>query len=170
MQEVDRQDPGGLGCKELPPGRPRPARRRIDARIVQDLPDGGRRDRDAELRQLAMDPAVSPQRVLLRQADGKPSDALDCRRPAGLAPSARVVFSRGQPAVPGQQGRGRYWEDPGPPPARDEPRQRGEPGPVGWLVPHPAGVPAQHRVLVPEHQQLSILRRVSAEHQDSQAK
>jgi hypothetical protein len=30
-------------------------------------------------------------------------------------------------------------------------------------------VPAQHRVLVPEHEQFSILRRVAAEHQDGQA-
>jgi len=30
-------------------------------------------------------------------------------------------------------------------------------------------VPAQHRVLVPEHQQLSILRQIPAEYQDSQA-
>jgi hypothetical protein len=30
-------------------------------------------------------------------------------------------------------------------------------------------VPAQHRVLVPEHQQLGILGRVAAEHQDGQA-
>jgi hypothetical protein len=32
------------------------------------------------------------------------------------------------------------------------------------------GVPAQHRVLVPEHQQLGVLRLVPAEHQDSRAK
>jgi len=32
VQEVDREDPGGLGVQELPPGRARPARRRIDAR------------------------------------------------------------------------------------------------------------------------------------------
>src|SRR5262249_22664918 len=31
-------------------------------------------------------------------------------------------------------------------------RQRGEPYPVDRLVPYPPGVPAQHRVLVPEHQ------------------
>jgi hypothetical protein len=30
-------------------------------------------------------------------------------------------------------------------------------------------VPAQHRVLVPEHEQLGILRPVTAEHQDGQA-
>jgi hypothetical protein len=28
-----------------------------------------------------------------------------------------------------------------PAPARYKPRQRGEPGPVGRLIPHPAGVP-----------------------------
>ena len=37
------------------------------------------------------------------------------------------------------------------------------------LVTHPAGVAAQHRVLVPEYQQLSILRQVRAGHQDGQA-
>ena len=36
------------------------------------------------------------------------------------------------------------------------------------LVPHPAGAPPQYRVLVPEHQQLGILRQVAAEHQDGQ--
>ncbi len=41
----------------------------------------------------------------------------------------------------------------------------GEPHPVARLVLHPADVPAQHRVLVPEHQQLSILGPVGAEHQ-----
>jgi hypothetical protein len=30
-------------------------------------------------------------------------------------------------------------------------------------------VPAQHRVLVPEHEQPGILGRVAAEHQDGQA-
>jgi hypothetical protein len=45
-------------------------------------------------------------------------------------------------------------------------RQRGEPGPVSRLVAYPAGVPPQYRVFMPEHQQLSILRRVTAEHQD----
>ena len=47
------------------------------------------------------------------------------------------------------------------------PVQRATPGPA--LVTHPAGVSAQHRVLVPEHQQLSTLRPVAAEHRDGQA-
>jgi hypothetical protein len=45
----------------------------------------------------------------------------------------------------------------------------GEPGPVSGFVPDLAGVSAQDRVLVPEHQQLRVLRLVFAEHQDSHA-
>jgi len=73
---------------------------------VQDLPHGGRRHRNAELGELTADAAVTSQRVLLRQADGKAGDAPDRRGPAGLAALARVVLLRGQLAVPGQQRRG----------------------------------------------------------------
>jgi hypothetical protein len=71
--------------------------------------------------------------------------------------------------MPGQESRGRHGKDFGPAPAWDEPCQRSEPGPVARLVPHPVGMPSQHRVLVPEDQQLSIPRLIPAEHQHSQA-
>jgi hypothetical protein len=60
VEEINGQDPGGLGVQELPPGRARAARRRIDARSPQDFIAGGRGDCDAELGQLAVDPAVAP--------------------------------------------------------------------------------------------------------------
>ena len=60
VQEVDGEDPAGLGVQELPPARTRAPRRWIDARGMQDLPDGGRCDCHAELRQFAVDAAVSP--------------------------------------------------------------------------------------------------------------
>src|SRR6266568_5709363 len=126
-----------------------------------------RRYGEAELRQLAVDPAVSPQRILLRQPDGKAGDAPGCRRTTGLALLARVVLSRGQSAVPGQQRRRRHGEDPCPAPPGEEPRQHREPQPVSRVVPDPADVAAEHRVLVPEHQQLSSLCPVTAEHQPS---
>src|ERR1017187_8593778 len=170
VKKIDGQDPGGLGVQELPPRRAIPARCGTGTRRAQDLIDSGRRDRHAQLGQLAMNAPVSPERVLFRQADGEPGDAADRRRAAGLAPVARVVPPGGEPAVPAQQCRGRHRKDPGPAPPRDEPRERGEPGPVGWLVPHPPRVPAQHRILVPENQQPGVLRLVPAEHQDSQAK
>jgi len=53
---------------------------------------------------------------------------------------------RGQFAVPGQQASRAHGKDRGPALPRDEPGQRSEPGPIGWLVPHPPGVPPQHRV------------------------
>jgi hypothetical protein len=169
VQEIDRDDPGALSAQELPPARARAPRCWIDARGMQDLPHGRRRDCYAELCELAVDPAVSPQRVLLRQADDKAGDARGCRRASRLAPLLRAVLPRRQPAVPGQQRRWRHGEDFGPAPARYKPRQRGEPDPVGRLIPHPADVPTRYRVLMPEYQQLSILRQVGAEHQDGQA-
>jgi hypothetical protein len=63
--------------------------------------------------------------VLLRQTDGEPGDAADRRRAARRAPVARVVPTGGEPAVPGQQCRGRHRKDPGPAPPQDEPRERG---------------------------------------------
>ena len=95
VEEVHGEDPGGLGMYELPPGRARTARGRIDARAAEDLPDCGLRDRHAEFRQFAVDPAVSPQRILLRQPDDKAGDAPDCRRAARRALPARVVLLRG---------------------------------------------------------------------------
>jgi hypothetical protein len=101
VQEVDREDPGSLGMRELPPRPAGATWRRIDARSTQDLPHSGRRYGDAELRQFAVDPAVPPQRILLRQANDQAGDARDRRRAAGLAPLARVVLVPGQFAVPG---------------------------------------------------------------------
>ena len=114
-----------------------------------------------------MDPAVSLQRVLLRQPNGKAGDAPGCRRSAGLAPVARIVLLRTQFAVPGQQCRWGHGEDFRPAPAREEPRQRGEPYPVSRVVPDPADVAPEHRVLVSKHQQLSSLCPVAAKHQQS---
>src|SRR5258706_7943238 len=153
-------------CRQLGPDR-RGAGSMPEARRISHIVDGA--TVTPELHEFAVDPAVSPQRILPRQADDKAGDARDCRRAPWLAQLARVVLLCRQHAMPGQQRRWRHGEDFGPAPARYKPRQRGEPGPVSRLVPHPAGVPAQYRVLMPEYQQLSILRPVAAEHQDGQA-
>jgi hypothetical protein len=58
--KVGREDPGELAAQELLPGQARAAGRRISARGAPDLPPRGRCHRHAELRQLAMDPPVSP--------------------------------------------------------------------------------------------------------------
>jgi hypothetical protein len=88
--------------------------------------------------------------------------------PGRTCPARRGIDARSAQDL--IDGRGRHGKDPGPAAARDESRQGGEPGPVGWLVPHPPDVPAQHRVFVPDHQQLSVLGTVTAQHQGDQAK
>ena len=54
--------------------------------------------------------------------------------------------------MPGEERRRCHREDFGPAVTRYEPGQRGEPDLVGRLVTYPAGVAAQHRILVPEYQ------------------
>jgi hypothetical protein len=44
-----------------------------------------------------------------------------------------------------------------------------EPQPVGWLVADPADLAAQHRVLVPEHQQLGVFGRLGPGQQQQTA-
>jgi hypothetical protein len=73
VKEVDGQDPGGLRVQELAPGRAVRARRGVDARGAQDLVDGRWRDGQSQLGQLAVNTPVTPERVLLRQADGEPA-------------------------------------------------------------------------------------------------
>jgi hypothetical protein len=98
---------------EPPAGSRRPAQaRRIDARGTQDLADGGWRDCHAELRQFAVDPAVSRQRVLLRQANERliadlaaqirevAADAVPLP-PSGSAAPYRQRQAPPQPAEPG---------------------------------------------------------------------
>ena len=79
------------------------------------------------------------------------------QRPSGT-PSAGVVPSAGnQPPVPGEQHCRGHREHLAPPAAGDQPQQCREPQSVGRLVTDPADLAAQHSVLVPDHQELSIL-------------
>ena len=95
--------------------------------------------------------------ILGRDADHELADR-GCRgRPPGT-PSARVVpLACDQPPVPGEQRRRGHREYLAPPAPGDQLGQCREPQPVGRLVADPADLAAQHRVLVPEHQQLGIL-------------
>jgi hypothetical protein len=58
--------------------------------------------------------------------------------------------------MPAQQ-RGRLDEQPAPARARQQPRESSQDRSVGPVEPWPDYLPPQHRDLVPEHQQLSVL-------------
>jgi hypothetical protein len=66
VEEVARQHALGLCGQELPPGRPRPARRRIDAGAFEEQPHGARRHPVPKLHELAVDAPIPPGRVLRR--------------------------------------------------------------------------------------------------------
>ncbi|MGH3435459.1 MAG: hypothetical protein ACRDRN_03225 [Sciscionella sp.] len=86
VEEVGGQDAVGLGGKELSPGGPAAARCGIDTGSLEDQPHGAGRKVVAEPGEFAVNPSVSPGRVLRSQAQHQPAQ-LRCRGPAaGAAP------------------------------------------------------------------------------------
>jgi hypothetical protein len=165
VQEVGGEDSAGLGVQELPPGRACASRCRVDARGMQDLPrwTAPRRCRVSSARRgCGGIPTVDSPSPGERRG-------VQCPRTAGLAPLLVSYFLAAILRCQASSVASVTGDDIGPAPAGYEPCQRGEPHPVGRLVPHPASMAAQHCVLVPEHQQFSILRQVLTEYQDSQA-
>jgi hypothetical protein len=105
-EEVTRQHGVGLGGQELLPGRSRPARRRVDAGLVQDLPDRAGRDLVAEADQFTADPAMPPAGVLLGHSQHQLTDLGADRWSSGCGVRVGPVPGD-QPAVPAQQRRRR---------------------------------------------------------------
>ena len=107
--EVDGKDRVGLRAEELRPGGTGPTRRRIESRVLQNLPDSRRGHGIAEADQLALDAPVPPAGILAGHPQHQCPDRLRCGRPARL--SSRVGPASGhEVGVPAQQG-----------PRRDEP-------------------------------------------------
>jgi hypothetical protein len=103
--EVDREDRMGLRGQELSPGRPGPAGRGIESRVLEDLPDGRGCHGMAESDQLALDPSVAPAGILAGHLQHEVAD----RRCGGWSAwsSVRVGPAAGDElVVPAQQGSG----------------------------------------------------------------
>jgi hypothetical protein len=66
-EEVTLHDPGRLLAQERPSAHARACCCGLDAVAVEQVPDAARGQRDPEPDQLAVDPLVSPARVLRRQ-------------------------------------------------------------------------------------------------------
>jgi hypothetical protein len=129
----------------------------VDPGSVQDLPHRGGCDPVAELDEFALHAPVPPRRIVCRDADDELPDRGLRGRPSGTPPVRVIPFACDQAPVPGEQRRRGHREHLGPPLPGDQPGQGREPQPVRRLVADPADLAAQHRVLVPEHQQLGIL-------------
>ena len=155
--KVGRENAAGLRGQELLPGRARAAGCGVDPGVMQDLPHRGGGDPVAELDEFALHAPVPPRRIVRRDADHELADR-GCRgRPSGTPPAGVVPFACDQSPVPGEQRRRGHREHLAPPLPGDQPGQCREPQPVRRLVADPADLAAQHRVLVPEHQELGIL-------------
>jgi hypothetical protein len=165
MQEVDGDDALGLVREELPPGRAGAAWGRVDARRVEDLPYRGCGDGVSESGQLALDPPVPPLCVLSSELQDQLLERCLGRRPSGAgAPGAVVPLRRDEPAMPGQQGPGSNREDLVPAATGYQAGECSQPEPVRWLVTDRAGeLTAQHRILMPEDEQLGFLIGVAAQ-------
>ena len=138
-------------CLQVEPAAPRCGR---DPRPLQHPPHGGGADPDAEAEQLAQDPPVAPARVL-------PCHPLDQRRNLGIhgrpaAPAGIRPSPPDQPPVPAQERSGR---DQAAHPQRsgEQPGQGGKHCPVGPVQLRSGVLPPQHRHLMAQDEQLSIL-------------
>lgn len=166
VQEVGGGDAVGLGGQELPPGWAGALRGGFDVGGVEDLPDRGWGDRVAEAGEFALYPAVAPAAVLPGQAQDELLDGGRCGGSAGAAVPGERPLPGDESPVPGQQCGGGDREGLAPALARDQPRERGEPDPVGGLVADPGDLTPQHCVLVPRREKLYVLatrlRRMAA--------
>ena len=106
-EEVALEDARRLLAKKLRPARLETLRRRLDARLFENRPDGGRRQLDPKSDKFALDPTVAPSRILLSH----PHDKLTHlnRRRGPTCPTMRIrPAARDEVAVPTQQRRRRY--------------------------------------------------------------
>lgn len=163
VEEVRRDDALRPRGQKLPPGRTASPQCRIDARAVQYLPDRRGAQAMTKPSQLAMDPPMSPLRIL----SGKPEHERPDRSLSGRTPSlptrGLVPLPGHEPTMPAEQRPRSNRENHLPARAVHQSRQRGEPEPVGSLVTErPGQLPTNHNVLVPQHQKLRILGCLTA--------
>ncbi len=105
LDEVHREDGFGLGVKEGGPGDVRALGRGIDAFGLEDFPDGGGCQFDAEECEFAVDAPVAPGGVLLGEAEYEAADGSDCAGAARTPFAAETGMTAvHEVAVPAQDG------------------------------------------------------------------
>jgi hypothetical protein len=154
--EAGRDDAAGLRGRELLPGRAGAAWCGPGPGGMQDLPHRGCCDRVAGPGGFALHPPVPPRGIIGRDADHELADGGRRRRPPGTPAAGVVPCACGQPPVPGVQRRRGHRGYLAPPAAGNQSRQCRQPQPAARLAADPADLAAEHRVLVPEHQEPGI--------------
>ena len=162
VKEVARQYRGRLRPQELPPGRSAALRRGRDPQPFEHPPNRRGSDPEAQAEQLALDPPVTPARVLPGHLLNQHCDPRIHGRPAAAAGIGPAPAD--QPPVPAQQ-RVRRDQPAHPQWPGEKPGQRGEHCPVGPIQLRLGILPLQHRHLLAQHQQLGVLGSCRAREQ-----
>ena len=125
VEEVDRQQPVGLGTQERSLTGVHRSRCRTEPPGGENAADRARANVMAQPHQLALDPPVPPPRVVVCQPSDQAADLVVDRWPAGLARVGPATVQ--QPPVPSQQGC-RGDQPVGPHRRGQQPGQRGQDG------------------------------------------
>jgi len=178
-EDVDASEPDGLDgkevagehrlrllAKELPPARPVSLRRRRQPLADQDRADGTRSDRNTEREHLTDDPPVAPRGVLAREAEDEPLHLAIDRWPP--QPPTRVRPAACHKALVPAQQRPRADREDVPGVSGQWATQRRQQKPVRLAQPRALPWAAQDRDLLPEHQDLQLLRARRARHEHHQ--
>jgi hypothetical protein len=105
FEEVGGDDRMGLGPQEHRPGAAGALGCRLDTGVLENFPDGGGGDLDAQHEELAVDSAISPGGVFRGEAQDEPADGPDGSWPSGLVgPGTSGVSAGDQVAVRAQHG------------------------------------------------------------------
>jgi hypothetical protein len=138
----------------------------VDSRRLEDRPHGACSRRDLETRELAVDPPVTPGRVLTRAPKHELAVRGTGTRSAGRRAPVRPT-ARQKLAVPAAD-RLRPNEQAPPAIARKGPAQSAEHDSVGDRATRPGDLAAEHRQLVAQHQDLDRLPVVRSATQNEQ--
>jgi len=165
VEQVAREDRVGMGPQELGPGWSGPSGRGVEAGAVEDGPEGGGADVDAETGELAVDGESAPWGAVAgfpRLRFPRPLSKPDVR----LSPHPAVSD---QLAVPAQDG-GRRDQEPESSVDREQSDEGGDQGAVGpghWRA---WRTPLNYGELVAQHEDLDVLGGVGpgAQHDPAQ--
>src|SRR5436190_629854 len=165
-EEIARQHARRLLAQECPPAQLRTPRRGLKASSREHSPNCARRNREAELQQLAGDPLIAPPGVLARKPQYQPSQLAVERRTAHPFRRLRPPAPH-QLAMPAQQRLRRHRQLVSPP-IRKQTRKRGDEGAIGRLQPGALASSAKHRELMAKHDQFDVLVELTAAAPDEQ--
>jgi hypothetical protein len=155
-EEVNGDDPLGLGPEELTPCRARPPWSRSEPVAAQDRPDRGRGDRNAELGQLSFDPQASPARVLPAHPHDEVPNVLGDGRPTAARSMTVGPLAAHQVAVPSKQCL-RADQERRPSLSGEQPAERRHQQPIALAEARTAHLAPEHRELMAKNEDFGVV-------------